>query len=135
MPGPRRLQFYQADVFTDQPFGGNPVAVFPDADGLTDVELQQIAREMNLSETVFVFPPTDKAAVVKMRIFTPTLLAGSTSAYVALRYMVDDVAVNGNYLGVDSLVITAIPEPVSALLFGLGLAGLAGVQARRRLFA
>lgn len=68
----RRLQFYQADVFTDQPFGGNPVAVFPDADGLTDPELQQIAREMNLSETVFVFPPTDKAAVVKMRIFTPT---------------------------------------------------------------
>ena len=68
----RRLQFYHADVFTDEPFGGNPVAVFPDADGLTDVELQQIAREMNLSETVFVFPPTDKAAVVKMRIFTPT---------------------------------------------------------------
>ena len=63
MPGPRRLQFYQADVFTDEPFGGNPVAVFPDADGLTDVELQQIAREMNLSETVFVFPPTDPAAV------------------------------------------------------------------------
>jgi len=72
MPGQRRLQFYQADVFTDEPFGGNPVAVFPDADGLTDVELQQIAREMNLSETVFVFPPTDQAAVVKMRIFTPT---------------------------------------------------------------
>ena len=68
----RRLQFYHADVFTDEPFGGNPVAVFPDAEGLTDVELQQIAREMNLSETVFVFPPTDKAAVVKMRIFTPT---------------------------------------------------------------
>ena len=68
----RKLQFYHADVFTDEPFGGNPVAVFPDADGLTDVELQQIAREMNLSETVFVFPPTDKAAVVKMRIFTPT---------------------------------------------------------------
>lgn len=72
MAEPRKLQFYQADVFTDQPFGGNPVAVFPDADGLTDLELQQIAREMNLSETVFVFPPTDKAAVVKMRIFTPT---------------------------------------------------------------
>lgn len=68
----RRLQFYQADVFTDEPFGGNPVAVFPDAEGLSDVELQQIAREMNLSETVFVFPPTDPAAVVKIRIFTPT---------------------------------------------------------------
>ncbi|MGZ8367031.1 MAG: PhzF family phenazine biosynthesis protein, partial [Nitrospira sp.] len=60
------------DVFTSQPFGGNPVAVFPDADGLTDDELQQIAREMNLSETVFVFPPTDPAAVARLRIFTPT---------------------------------------------------------------
>ena len=59
-------------MFTSQPFGGNPVAVFPDADGLTDDELQQIAREMNLSETVFVFPPTDPAAVARLRIFTPT---------------------------------------------------------------
>lgn len=72
MPDPRTLKFYQADVFTGQPFGGNPVAVFPDAQGLTDFELQQIAREMNLSETVFVFPPTDQAAVVRLRIFTPT---------------------------------------------------------------
>mgnify|MGYP001565215129 CR=1 FL=1 len=68
----RSLKFYQADVFTSQPFGGNPVAVFPDADGLADNELQQIAREMNLSETVFVFPPTDPAAVARLRIFTPT---------------------------------------------------------------
>lgn len=68
----RSLKFYQADVFTAQPFGGNPVAVFPDAKGLSDDQLQQIAREMNLSETVFVFPPTDPAAVVRLRIFTPT---------------------------------------------------------------
>lgn len=68
----RTFQFYQADVFTDVPFGGNPVAVIPDAAGLSDLELQQIAREMNLSETVFVFPPSDPAAVVKVRIFTPT---------------------------------------------------------------
>jgi trans-2,3-dihydro-3-hydroxyanthranilate isomerase len=68
----RSLKFYQADVFTTQPFGGNPVAVFPDAKGLSDDQLQQIAREMNLSETVFVFPPTDPAAVVRLRIFTPT---------------------------------------------------------------
>jgi trans-2,3-dihydro-3-hydroxyanthranilate isomerase len=68
----RTLKFYQADVFTGQPFGGNPVAVFPNAQGLTDFELQQIAREMNLSETVFVLPPTDEAAVVRLRIFTPT---------------------------------------------------------------
>ena len=73
MPSERRsLKFYQADVFSAQPFGGNPVAVFPEAQGLTDDQLQQIAREMNLSETVFVFPPTDPAAVVRLRIFTPT---------------------------------------------------------------
>jgi len=72
MPEQRSLKFYQADVFTSQPFGGNPVAVFPDAQGLTDDQLQQIAREMNLSETVFVFPPTDPAALVRLRIFTPT---------------------------------------------------------------
>ncbi len=68
----RSLKFYQADVFTGQPFGGNPVAVFPDAEGLTDDQLQRIAREMNLSETVFVFPPTDPAAAARLRIFTPT---------------------------------------------------------------
>ena len=67
----RTLNFYQADVFTTQPFGGNPVAVFPEADGLKDDELQQIAREMNLSETVFVFPPIDPAAAARLRIFTP----------------------------------------------------------------
>lgn len=72
MPEQRLLKFYQADVFTDDPFGGNPVAVFPDAHGLADHQLQQIAREMNLSETVFVLPPTDQAAVVRLRIFTPT---------------------------------------------------------------
>ncbi len=72
MTEPRSLKFYQADVFTGQPFGGNPVAVFPDAEGLTDDQLQRIAREMNLSETVFVFPSTDPAAVARLRIFTPT---------------------------------------------------------------
>lgn len=72
MPEPRSLKFYQADVFTSQPFGGNPVAVIPEAQGLSDDLLQQIAREMNLSETVFVFPPTEPAAVVRLRIFTPT---------------------------------------------------------------
>ena len=68
----RSLKFYQADVFSAQPFGGNPVAIFPEAQGLSDDQLQQIAREMNLSETVFVLPPTDPAAVVRLRIFTPT---------------------------------------------------------------
>ena len=68
----RTLRFYQADVFTNLAFGGNPVAVIPDAVDLSDQELQQIAREMNLSETVFVLPPTERAAAFKIRIFTPT---------------------------------------------------------------
>jgi trans-2,3-dihydro-3-hydroxyanthranilate isomerase len=61
----------QADVFTDRPFGGNPVAVLPEAEGLDDETMQKIAREMNLSETAFVFPPTDPEADVKVRFFTP----------------------------------------------------------------
>lgn len=67
----RRYHFIQADVFTEVMFGGNPVAVFPEAEGLTDVEMQKIAREMNLSETTFVLPPTDPQADVRVRFFTP----------------------------------------------------------------
>ena len=52
-----RYRFVTADVFTDQPFGGNPLAVLPDARGLDDALMQKIAREFNLSETVFVLPP------------------------------------------------------------------------------
>ena len=52
-----KYRFVQMDVFTDQPFAGNPLAVFPEAEGLTDDEMMQIAREMNLSETVFVLKP------------------------------------------------------------------------------
>jgi len=65
-------RFVQLDVFTDQPFTGNPLAVFPEANGLSDERMQQIAREMNLSETVFVFPPDDETALRRLRIFTPT---------------------------------------------------------------
>ena len=68
----RSLPFYQADVFTDVAFGGNPVAVFPHAPDLSNGEFQQIAREMNLSETVFIGPPTQPEADFKIRIFTPT---------------------------------------------------------------
>jgi len=68
----RRYRFIQADVFTEVIFGGNPVAVFPDAEGLNDDEMQKIAREMNLSETAFVLPPTDPRADVQVRFFTPS---------------------------------------------------------------
>jgi len=48
--------FYQVDVFTKIPFGGNPLAIFFDAEELTDDNMQDIAKEMNLSETTFVLP-------------------------------------------------------------------------------
>lgn len=65
-------RFVQLDVFTDQPFCGNPLAVFPEAEGLTDERMQQIAREMNLSETVFVLPPEAEGVLRRLRIFTPS---------------------------------------------------------------
>ena len=63
--------FIQLDVFTDRAFCGNPLAVFPQAEGLTDEQMQQIAREMNLSETVFVLPSEKEDALRRLRIFTP----------------------------------------------------------------
>jgi trans-2,3-dihydro-3-hydroxyanthranilate isomerase len=67
-----RRRFLTADVSTDQPFGGNPVAVLPDAEGLTTDQMQKLAREFNLSETVFVLPPEDPAHARRLRIFVPT---------------------------------------------------------------
>lgn len=63
--------FLQVDVFTDRVFGGNPLAVFPDAEGLSDKDMQCLAREMNLSETTFVLTPHAPAADFGVRIFTP----------------------------------------------------------------
>ncbi|HEY0659043.1 MAG TPA: PhzF family phenazine biosynthesis protein [Pyrinomonadaceae bacterium] len=65
----RTYTFYQLDVFTEKAFCGNPLAVFPEAEGLTGAEMQQIANEMNLSETVFVLPSNE--ALRRLRIFTP----------------------------------------------------------------
>jgi len=67
----RNYKFFQLDVFTDHAFGGNPLAVFPEAEGITDEQMQQIAREMNLSETVFVLPSEKEGALRRLRIFTP----------------------------------------------------------------
>jgi trans-2,3-dihydro-3-hydroxyanthranilate isomerase len=63
-------RFYTLDVFTNTRFEGNPLAVFTDGDGLSDNAMQAIAREMNLSETVFVQKPTDDEALARLRIFT-----------------------------------------------------------------
>jgi trans-2,3-dihydro-3-hydroxyanthranilate isomerase len=94
----RRFSFVQLDVFSSRPFEGNPLAVFLDGRGLSDQEMQALAREMNLSETTFILPrepSVERERGVRVRIFTvqeelpfaghPTLgtafqLRGSTGA-------------------------------------------------------
>ena len=69
----RTYDFVQVDVFTQTPLAGNPLAIFPDARGLNDAEMQALAREMNLSETTFIFPrdaATEAREGTKLRIFT-----------------------------------------------------------------
>ena len=63
--------FSQVDVFSAEPFLGNPVAVVHDADGISDDEMAAFARWTNLSETTFLLPPTTDEADYRLRIFTP----------------------------------------------------------------
>ena len=67
-----QLEYHLLDVFTDRQFGGNPLAVFPQPPpNLSPTVMQQIAKELNLSETTFVLPPDDPALDLRLRIFTP----------------------------------------------------------------
>jgi trans-2,3-dihydro-3-hydroxyanthranilate isomerase len=66
-----KVQFYTCDVFTNTRFGGNQLAVFPDAQAIPEDQLQSIAREFNFSETTFVYPPADPNNTRRVRIFTP----------------------------------------------------------------
>ena|SRR5579862_9210241 len=69
----RKFPFVQLDVFSSQPFEGNPLAVFLDGSGLTDQQMQSLAKEMNLSETTFILPrdaATERERGVRVRIFT-----------------------------------------------------------------
>lgn len=65
--------FAQVDVFTTTPYGGNPVAVVLDAEGLSTEEMERFANWTNLSETTFVLAPSDERADYRVRIFTPTV--------------------------------------------------------------
>ena len=67
----RSSRLYQVDAFTRTKFTGNPAGVVPDADGLSEREMQQIARELNNSETAFLLSPSDSAHDVWVRFFTP----------------------------------------------------------------
>ena len=64
-------RFVTADVFTSKRFGGNQLAVLPDARGLSDEQMLAITREFNYSESTFVFPPDNAANTRRVRIFTP----------------------------------------------------------------
>ncbi len=65
------VRYVTADVFTDQPFGGNQLAVFPDASGIAEEWLLPITREFNFSEVTFCYPPVSPGATRRVRIFTP----------------------------------------------------------------
>jgi trans-2,3-dihydro-3-hydroxyanthranilate isomerase len=66
-----RIPFVTCDVFTSRPFAGNPLLVVPDARGLSKDQMQAIAREINFSESTFVFPPDDPAHTYRQRTFVP----------------------------------------------------------------
>ncbi len=68
-----RYDYVLVDVFTDRPFGGNQLAVFPHAQGLSAAQMQAIGNELNLAETTFVLPPADSLNDFRVRIFTSTL--------------------------------------------------------------
>ncbi|HEX7527005.1 MAG TPA: PhzF family phenazine biosynthesis isomerase, partial [Gaiellaceae bacterium] len=65
-----RFRYVVCDVFTNEPLAGNQLAVFTDARGIPEEQLQRLAKEMNFSETTFVYPPNGDGHVL-MRIFTP----------------------------------------------------------------
>src|SRR5579871_2658007 len=66
-----RYSYYIVDVFTSSPFGGNQLAVLPDASGISSEGMQKIAREFNFAETTFVLPKGDPESTCRVRIFTP----------------------------------------------------------------
>ncbi|MFG1285758.1 PhzF family phenazine biosynthesis protein [Xanthobacter versatilis] len=93
---PRR--FVTLDVFTSRPFGGNPLAVVLDAQGLDDAAMQQISREFNVSETVFVLPPKNPANRARIRIFSVAHempFAGHPTVGAAVLLALEDKLVKG----------------------------------------
>ena len=97
--------YYITDVFTNKVFNGAQIAVFPNADGLDKQQMARIARELNLSETVFVFHPKDAQTNRRLRIFTPhgeVDFAGHPiigTAYVLATY--GDIKLTGEYTPID----------------------------------
>lgn len=128
-----RFAYQTVDVFTDRPFGGNPLAVFTDARGMTDAQMQALAAEMNYSETTFVLPPDDPAHDARVRIFHRTAempFAGHPNvgtAWVLARQCRDrggilrfeqtaglvEIAIDRDQTGEVSGAVIAAPQPLS----------------------
>jgi trans-2,3-dihydro-3-hydroxyanthranilate isomerase len=144
----RRYRFVTVDVFTDTRFGGNPLAVFPDARGLSDAEMQALAAEFNLSETTFVLPPDDPANTARVRIFTPKVempfaghpnvgtgfVLASERGGDALRFEeiagLVDIRIERDAAGAVSQAVIAAPLPLTLgeEFTPVQLAGCAGIE-------
>jgi len=114
-----RYRYFICDVFTDTRFGGNQLAVLPEADGLSDRQMQQIAREFNFSESTFVFP-AEAGHARKVRIFTPSTevpFAGHPNVGTAFA-----LATAGEFGAIDNAITVTFEEK----------AGLVPVSIHRR---
>ncbi len=112
-------RYHTADVFTDRMFGGNQLAVFPDAAGITDEQMMAITREFNFSETVFVLAPDEKHHTRRIRIFTPGRelpFAGHPTVGTAfVLAATGEIAFPG---GQERIVLEEIVGPVTVLIRG-----------------
>jgi trans-2,3-dihydro-3-hydroxyanthranilate isomerase len=113
-----RLKFHTLDVFTTKRFGGNPLAVVLDADTLDTAAMQAVAREFNLSETVFVMKPDNPAHSAKVRIFTPAAelpFAGHPTVGTAILL----AALRSPELGGGRSAIIALEEQIGVVRVGV----------------
>ncbi len=111
-----QYKYFICDVFTKNRFGGNPLAVFPEADGLTDNQMQQIAREFNFSESSFVFPP-EYGNTRKVRIFTPAVevpFAGHPN--IGTAFVLASSGMIGDFNGSTEIIFEEIAGLVPILL-------------------
>lgn len=109
-----QVDFWIVDVFSTEPFGGNQLAVIPNAAGLSTAAMQKIAREFNFAETTFVLPPEDDTNTARVRIFTPKAelpFAGHPTIGTAAVLVEERLAPDGRFLlelGVGTVAVEAI---------------------------
>ncbi len=109
--------YHVVDVFTTEPLEGNALAVFPDGSGLSDSFMQKIARELNLSETVFVFPSTSPEFAARLRIFTPfreIIFAGHPTVGTSFVLLEESIVPKGSANFVLEELVGPVPVRVEA---------------------